>query len=67
MQVRTFILLTLTLFLAGCALANLFNIFPKVTWPESMSELKSNTTIFSHNLFVLFGLQQFLEILTGQQ
>jgi hypothetical protein len=51
---------------ALCALASPFNVSTKVIWPKFMSELKSITAIFSHNLLNLFGLQQFPKTLTGQ-
>jgi hypothetical protein len=43
-----------------CSLAGPFNGTMKVLWPESMDELKSTTTIFSHNLLNLFALQQII-------
>jgi len=48
------------------ASANPFNIKVEVFWPKSKDELKSKTTIFSHNLLYLFNLHQFLKTLTGQ-
>ena len=48
------------------ALANPFNIKAKVFWPKSKNELKSKTTIFSHNMLYLFNLRQSLKSLTGQ-
>jgi hypothetical protein len=48
------------------ASANPFNVEVKVFWPKSKDELKSKTTIFSHNLLYLFNLYQFLKTLTGQ-
>jgi hypothetical protein len=48
------------------ASANPFNVEAKVSWPKSKDELKSKTTIFSHNLLYLFNLYQFLKTLTGQ-
>jgi hypothetical protein len=44
------------------ASANPFKDF----WPKCKEELKSITTIFSHNLLYLFDLQQFSKTLTGQ-
>jgi hypothetical protein len=49
------------------ASANPFDVEDKVFWPKSENELKSKTTIFSHNLLHLFDLHQFLKTLTGQQ
>jgi len=48
------------------ALACPFNVLAKVFWPKFMGELKSITTIFSHNLLYLFVLQQFTCKLMGQ-
>jgi hypothetical protein len=48
------------------ASANPFKLKAKVLWPKSKDELKSITTIFSHNLLYLFELQQFSKTLTGQ-
>jgi hypothetical protein len=47
------------------ALASPFNVVGKVIWPKFMSELKSVTVIFSHNLLNLLVLQQFPKTLTG--
>jgi hypothetical protein len=44
------------------ASANPFKDF----WSKCKDELKSITTIFSHNLLYLFELQQFPKTLTGQ-
>ena len=49
-----------------CTLAGPFNVSAKLFWPKSIDELKSITTIFSHNLLILFALQQFSKALTGQ-
>lgn len=49
-----------------CASANPFNTIAKVFWPKCKDELKSITTIFSHNILYLFDLQQFPKMLTGQ-
>jgi hypothetical protein len=51
---------------ALCALASPFNVSTNVIWLKFISELKSITVIFSHNLLNLFGLQQFPKTLTGQ-
>ena len=49
-----------------CALAGPFNVSMKIIGPKFISELKSITLIFSHNLLNLFALQLFSKILTGQ-
>jgi len=49
-----------------CTLASPSNISTKVFWPKFTTELKSLTTIFSHNLLNLLRLQQFPKTLTGQ-
>ncbi len=51
---------------ARCALANPLAVNKQVSWPKSMRELKSITTIYSHNLLSTFGLQRFPKTLTGQ-
>ena len=49
-----------------CASANPFNGRAKAFWPKCKDELKSITTIFSHNILYLFDLQQIPKTLTGQ-
>ena len=48
------------------ALANPFNVEPKAFWPKCKNELKSKTTIISHNLLCLCDLHQYPKTLTGQ-
>jgi hypothetical protein len=48
------------------ASVNPFNVEAKVFWPKFKDELKSKTTIFSHNLLYWSKLHKFSKMLTGQ-